>query len=66
MARKVPTKLASARAYWRLSAKFERAGQFKQALHYHDVGDRFYRMYLRDEEHKAKVARIETREFGPK
>lgn len=40
MTRKQPVRLASARAYYRLAAKAERAGQYTTAAHYRRVADR--------------------------
>jgi hypothetical protein len=54
-ARKVPAKLATARAYWRVAARFAKAGDYRQAEHYRSVGDRFHRGYLRDKEYIAKM-----------
>ena len=53
--RKVPAKLSTARAYWRVAAKFEKAGDYRQAEHYRSVGDRFHRAYLRDKEYIQRV-----------
>ena len=61
MARKVPTQLASARAYWRLAVKFERAGNYKQGEHYRNVGDRFYRRYQRDKEYHEQTRQAASR-----
>jgi len=52
--RKVPAKLATARAYWRLAAKAERAGNYRERDHWRSTGDRFYRMYQRDQEYIAQ------------
>lgn len=44
------TRLKSARAYWRIAAKFGRAGNGAQERHYRQVAERFYQMYLRERE----------------
>jgi len=46
--RKINPYLSSARAYWRLAAKAERAGQSQQARIYRSIADRRYSKYLRD------------------
>jgi hypothetical protein len=53
--KKVPAKLASARAYWRLAAKAEKAGDYRTAAHYRDTGDRRFREYQRGREFMAGV-----------
>jgi hypothetical protein len=47
---KRPAKLASASAYFRIAAKFERSGNFAQALHYRGVADRLVAAHRRDVE----------------
>lgn len=49
MPRKVPQKLASARAYWRLAAKADRNGNTKQAEHYRSVANRRFALHQRDQ-----------------
>ena len=46
--RRVPHKLSQARAYWRLAAKADRQGNYKQGEFYRQIGDRAYRGYLRE------------------
>lgn len=45
--RRVHPHLASARAYWRLSAKADRAGQYAQAAQYTRMGDSRFAAYKR-------------------
>ena len=54
MARKQPARLASARAYYRLAAKAERAGQYRTAAHYRGVADRLVRQEQRQREAMAE------------
>jgi hypothetical protein len=49
--RPVHPKLAQARAYWRLAARAEKAGQLKAATHYRQIGDRRYATYQADLNH---------------
>jgi hypothetical protein len=53
--KRVPAKLASARAYWRLAAKAERAGDYRTAGHYRSIGDRRFKEYQRDREAMARI-----------
>jgi hypothetical protein len=54
--RKKPSaRLKSARAYYRLAAKADRAGQFRQAKSYRKIADRFVE---RDRVERAFVARL--------
>jgi hypothetical protein len=55
MAKRVPAKLASARAYWRLAAKADRAGNYALGRQYRATGDRRYREYQRDQEAMARM-----------
>lgn len=43
MARKMPSKLASARAYYRLAARSERAGDYRTGAHYRRIAERLVR-----------------------
>ena len=62
---RVPAKLASARAYWRLASKAYRAGQYKMSDHYQRIGDRLHRAYRADlaaaEAAQARQAEIDRR-----
>ena len=49
-------KTNSARAYYRIAAKFQRAGQHQQAEHYRKVADRLTDQVRRDREHRAERA----------
>jgi hypothetical protein len=57
MARKQSARLASARAYYRLAAKAERASQFKLAEHYRAVADRFVAADRRQREYQEGLAK---------
>lgn len=48
---KRPLRLRQASAYWRLAAKFRRAGKWVEAAHYQKIGDRKLR------EHHAQKRR---------
>jgi RecA-family ATPase len=52
--RRVPRKLSTARAYWRLAAKAERAGDTRQADRYTALADRSYRAYQRDQQRSTR------------
>lgn len=56
MSAKRSARLNSARAYYRLAAKAERAGQSKQAEHYRDVANRLVDQDRRDREYRAERA----------
>jgi hypothetical protein len=53
-------KTNSARAYYRIAAKFQRAGNYKQAEHYRKVADRLTDEVRRDREHRAERAAAEA------
>lgn len=56
MTRRQPRRLASARAYYRLAAKAEQAGQGRLREHYRNLADR-----LVAEERREREARERTR-----
>jgi hypothetical protein len=53
-------KTNSARAYYRLAAKFDRAGNRRQAEHYRKVADRLTDEVRRDREHRAERVAAEA------
>ena len=53
--KKLPARLASARAYYRLAAKAERASQFTLAGQYRDRADRLVREHRRDRDYRQRI-----------
>jgi RecA-family ATPase len=60
----VPYRLSRARAYWRLAAKADKAGNHAQAKDYRTTGDRIHAEYLREKEAQERAAKM--RQTGAK
>lgn len=56
MTRKQPRRLASARAYYRLAAKAQRAGQHRSAEFYRRQADRLVEEERRNRDYLARLA----------
>jgi hypothetical protein len=61
----VPAALSQARAYWRLAAKAERAGQYAQADSYRKTADRRHAEYLRNKAHQDRLAQMRKTSIKP-
>lgn len=53
MSRKRPFRLRQASAYYRLAAKADRAGQYRQGTHYRGIADRLVDRERREREARA-------------
>lgn len=52
---KPDARLSRARAYWRLAAKADRAGQSARGRQYRAIADRLHAEYLRNREYVARM-----------
>jgi hypothetical protein len=63
--RKMPALLASARAYYRLAAKAEKAGNYREAGRYRGLADRKVREHRRGVEYRRRTFRTDQRSTRP-